>query len=101
MSEQADPKFRDPNLVVGQSDTDTHRAPEGEGVRAPLAQHGADHPEFSVFDGAGNETVVAVTTNDDGKVVQSTGATSAEAMKAAGKQDERLGKGFGPVDDHR
>ncbi|MGI9032810.1 MAG: hypothetical protein ACR2HY_03825 [Acidimicrobiales bacterium] len=94
-------RFSDPNKVVGVSDKDTHRAGPDEGVRAPLAKEGADHPEFSVFDGAGNETVVAVTANDEGKIVQSTGATSEEALKAAGNQDERLGKGFGPVDDHR
>lgn len=94
-------RFSDRSKVLGLSDEDTHRAGDGEGVRAPLAQDGADHPEFSVFDGAGNETVVAVTANDDGKIVQSTGGSSDEALKGAGKEDDRLGKGFGPRDDHR
>lgn len=92
-------KFSDPNRVIGFGDKEAHRAPEGDGVRAPMAQYGADHPEFSVFDGAGNETVVAVTTNDEGKVVQSTGATSEEAMKKAGGMESRLGEGWGPATD--
>jgi hypothetical protein len=96
MSDETDPKFSDPSRVTGLSAEDTHRAPEGEGARAPLAAEGADHPEFSVFDGEGNEQVVVVTENQEGKITEGTGDTSADAMKAAGKQEDRLGPGFGP-----
>jgi len=95
MSDQTPPEFSDQSRVTGLSDEDSNRAADGEGVRAPLAQDGADHAEFSVFDGAGNESVVAVTTNEDGKRVQATGASSEEALKSAGKQDDSLGDAFG------
>jgi hypothetical protein len=95
MSDETDPKFSDPNRVTGLSAEDTHRAPEGEGTRAPFAADGADHPEFSVFDGTGNEQVVVVTQDEEGKITEGTGDTSADAMKAAGKQEEQLGPGFG------
>jgi len=91
-----DPMFSDRSRVTGLSAPDSNRAGEGEGVRAPLAQDGADHSEFSVFDGAGNESVVVVGTNEDGKLVQSTGDSSAAAAKGVNKLKERLGKAFGP-----
>ncbi len=90
-----DPKFSDRSRVMGVSTPDSNRAAEGEGVRAPLASDGADHSEFSVFDGAGNEQVVVVATNEDGKLVQSTGDSSAEATKGINKLKERLGDAFG------
>ncbi len=91
-------RLGDQQAVTGEEEGDTpsHRAAEGEGVRAPLASEGADHSEFSVFDGKGNEQVVVVTENDDGEAVQSTGDSSEEATKAAGKLDTKLGTGFGP-----
>ncbi len=95
MSDETDPKFSDRNRVTGLSTPDSNRAAEGEGVRAPLASDGADHSEFSVFDGAGNEKVVVVDTNEDGKLVQSTGDSSAEAAKGVNKLKERLGEAFG------
>jgi len=95
-----DPKFSDRSRVTGLSAPDSNRAGEGEGVRAPLAQDGADHSEFSVFDGAGNESVVVVGTNDEGKVSQSTGKSSEEAQGLLGKMKERLGEGFGPPKGH-
>jgi len=94
-NEGTDPKFSDRSRVTGLSAPDSNRAGEGEGVRAPLAQDGADHSEFSVFDGAGNEQVVVVDTNKDGKLVQSTGDSSAEATKGIDKLKERLGDAFG------
>jgi len=100
MSDQTDPKFSDRNRVTGLSDPDTHRAGEGEGVRAPLAQDGADHSEFSVFDGQGNEQVVVVGTGADGKVAQSTGDSSDEAQGLVGKMKDKLGDGFGPPKGH-
>jgi len=96
MGDGTDAKFSDRNRVTGVSDPDTHRAGEGEGVRAPLASDGADHSEFSVFDGKGNESVVVVGTDDDGKVVQGTGASSEEASGAIGKMKDKLGDAFGP-----
>jgi len=96
MGDGTDPKFSDRSRVTGLSDPDTNRAGEGEGVRAPLAQDGADHSEFSVFDGAGNESVVVVGTNDDGQRVQATGESSEEATGALGKMKEKLGDAFGP-----
>jgi len=96
MSDQTPPEFSDQSRVTGLSAPDSNRAGEGEGVRAPLAQDGADHSEFSVFDGQGNEQVVVVDTNDDGKLVQSTGNSSAEATKGVKKLKKRLGDAFGP-----
>ncbi len=90
-----DPKFSDRSRVTGLSTPDSNRAAEGEGVRAQLASDGADHSEFSVFDGAGNEQVVVVDTNDEGKLVQSTGDSSADAAKGVDKLKERLGDAFG------
>ena len=100
MSDETDPKFSDRNRVTGLSAPDSNRAAEGEGVRAPLAQDGADHSEFSVFDGKGNEQVVAVNTGPDGKVVQSTGDSSEEAMGLVGKMKDKLGEAFGPPKGH-
>ncbi len=96
MNDGTDPKFSDRSRVTGVSTPDSNRAAEGEGVRAPLASDGADHSEFSVFDGAGNESVVVVDTNEEGKLVQSTGASSEEATKGINKLKERLGDAFGP-----
>jgi len=100
MSDQTDPKFSDRNRVTGVSAPDSHRAGEGEGVRAPLAQDGADHPEFSVFDGQGREQVVTVTTDADGRVTQSTGESSESALDKAKKMKDRLGDAFGPPKGH-
>ncbi len=100
MNEGTDPKFSDRSRVTGLSAPDANRAGEGEGVRAPLAADGADHSEFSVFDGAGNESVVVVGTNDEGKVTQATGKSSEEAQGLLGKMKERLGDGFGPSKKH-
>ncbi|MDQ6798478.1 MAG: hypothetical protein M3011_10770 [Actinomycetota bacterium] len=95
-----DPKFSDRSRVTGISAPDSNRAGEGEGVRAPLAQDGADHSEFSVFDGQGRESVVVVGTNDEGKVTQATGESSEEAQGLLGKMKDRLGEGFGPPKGH-
>jgi len=94
------PEFSDRNRVTGLSAPDSNRAGEGEGVRAPLAQDGADHSEFSVFDGQGRESVVVVGTNDEGKMTQATGESSEEAQGLLGKMKERLGEGFGPPKGH-
>jgi hypothetical protein len=93
MSDETDPKFSDPNTVIGVPQ-DVHRAPEGEGARAPLTSEGADHAEFSVFDGAGNEQVAVVGDDATGKPAEGTGNTAAEASEAIDTQDERIGGVF-------
>jgi len=94
------PEFSDRNRVTGVSAPDSHRAAEGEGVRAPLAQDGADHPEFSVFDGQGREQVVVVQPGPDGKTVQATGDSSEEAQGLVGKMKDKIGDAFGPPKGH-
>ncbi len=100
MSDETDPKFSDQNRVTGHGNPENHRAGADEGVRAPFASDGADHSEFSIFDGAGNEQVVVVATNDDGKLVQSTGDSSASAMRGVNKLKQRLGAAFGHPTGH-
>ncbi|HUQ62442.1 MAG TPA: hypothetical protein VM121_01655 [Acidimicrobiales bacterium] len=72
------------------------RSPEGQGNDAPFAKD-SDHAEYSIFDGAGNESVVTVTRDENGNVREGTGATSEEALKNAKKLDQQLGDAFGPV----
>jgi len=74
-----------------------HRAGPGEGVRAPLVSEGADHPEFSIFDGTGNESVVVVGTDEEGRPSEGTGPDSESAMHDAKRSGQLLGKDFGPV----
>lgn len=83
-------------VVENDDQPDRHRAGPGEGVRAPSVSEGADHAEMSVFDGAGNESVVVVADDEEGKVSEGTGASSAEAMADAKEPDHRLGEGFQP-----
>ncbi len=97
MSEQGN---RQPN-VAGDTDHPQHRAGEGEGVRAPFATD-TGVSEISVFDGAGNESVVRTTTDQSGKRVQGTGGTSADAAADAERllsddSGQNIGEGFGPV----
>lgn len=87
--------------VAGDTDHPQHRAGEGEGVRAPNNAEGGVS-EISVFDGAGNETVVRTIGDESGRRAQGTGATSEEAqanaeklLKKGGRQ--AVGDGFGPV----
>jgi hypothetical protein len=79
--------------VIGETDHPQHRAGPGEGVRAPFVSEG-DHPEFSIFDGKGNESVVVVTADDEGRTAEGTGPTSEAAMADAKKPGERLGDAF-------
>ena len=88
----------DQSAVIGQSQEPKYRAGPGEGVRAPLVQHGADHAEFSIFDGAGNERVVVLTTDDEGRASQGVGSTSEEAMADARRPGHPRDKGFTPPD---
>ena len=92
MSDQSFPTEED---KTGQTDHVQHRVPEGEGSDAPMAQYGTDHAEYSVFDGAGNESVAVVTEGPDGKIAEGTGPNAAQAMKDAGKAD-KLSDDFSP-----
>jgi len=85
---------------AGESDHPQHRAGPGEGVRAPSATE-TGVSEISIFDGAGNESVVRTTTDADGNRAQGTGASSEEAAADAErllKDGGGIGEGFGP--DH-
>lgn len=88
-------RLGDRNTPIEESDTPLHRAGEGEGVRAPLAQEGADHAEFSIFDGKGNEKVVVVG-DQDGKPVQAAGDSSEEAQSKIGKMKNKIDEAFNP-----
>ena len=97
MSEQGN---RQPG-VAGETDHEQHRAGEGEGVRAPFATE-TGVSEISVFDGAGNESVVRTVGGEDGSRVQGTGGSSAaaaadadELLEKGGRQD--IGEAMGPV----
>jgi len=95
MSDQTDPKFSDPNLVVGTGEEDANRAPEGDGNRAEFAQYGAEDAQFSIFDGHGNEQVVVVTGDSEGKPVMPTGDTAADARAKADKDKTGTGTAIG------
>lgn len=73
-----------------------HRAGEGEGFRAPsVNESGSDVIQSSIYDGAGNEIVVATGVDSEGNRKQGTGESAEEAIKDIDKSDEALGKGFG------
>ena len=91
----ADPQDRQP--LTGQDDHPQHRAPQGEGGRAPYVRDGNEHPEMSIFDGAGNESVVILATDEDGVVREGTGPDRESALKDAQKGPKGgLGKDFMP-----
>jgi hypothetical protein len=97
MSEQ-----RMPDDVVGSTDHPQHRAPEGEGYDAPRNDQGGGTgvAQHSIFDGAGNEIVVATTTNAEGQRQQGTGDTAAEAIEDAQDPSKPIGEGFSPGGGH-
>lgn len=66
-----------------------YRAPEGEGIASD------DPSQMSLYDGAGNETVVVTAENEQGRRAQGTGKTAEEALADARKGDSMLGEGFG------
>lgn len=82
--------------VTGSTDHEQHRAPEGEGWRAPFASDTGGVPQHSVYDGAGNEVVVATTTGPDGNIKQGTGDNFDDAMKDAKEGKGPIGEGYGP-----
>ena len=65
-----------------------------EGVRKAEPTEEGSIGEMSIFDGKGNEIVVANTTDKDGNFVQGTGATSEEALKEARSGKSKVGKGM-------
>ncbi|MGQ0521364.1 MAG: hypothetical protein ACT4PX_09480 [Actinomycetota bacterium] len=68
------------------------RAPEGQGAGGPVGTG-----ETSIFDGAGNESVVILGQNEaDGRVAEGAGATREEAQEHARKQDSLLDDAFSP-----
>ncbi|MGI8984495.1 MAG: hypothetical protein ACR2HM_08195 [Acidimicrobiales bacterium] len=85
--------------VAGETDHDQHRAGKDEGFRAPFATE-TGVSEISVFDGAGNESVVRTIGDDAGKRVQGTGPNSADAEADAErllKKGGDIGEDFGPT----
>jgi hypothetical protein len=87
--------------VAGDSDHPQHRAGAGEGVRAPYATE-TGVSEISVFDGAGNESVVRTVGGEGGQRVQGTGPTSEAAAADAEKLLDKgarqdIGEAMGPV----
>ena len=87
--------------AAGDTDHPQHRAGPGEGVRAPYATE-TGVSEISVFDGAGNESVVRTQGGEGGQRVQGTGPTSAAAAENADELLEKgarqdLGEAMGPV----
>jgi len=89
--------------IAGDSDHEQHRAGPGEGVRAPLATE-TGVSEISVFDGAGNETVVRTGGDDSGSRAQGTGDTSADAAADTDRlldDGGGVGEGFGPAHHER
>jgi hypothetical protein len=70
--------------VAGETDHEQHRAGPGEGVRAPFVEE-TGVSEISIFDGAGNESVVRVAKDAEGRVAQGAGPTS-EAAEAEAQE---------------
>lgn len=72
------------------------RAPAGEGMSAPTVAEGGGPPQTSIFDGAGNESVVVLDQDKDGRVAEGAGATKADALEDAQEGDTLLGDAFSP-----
>ena len=87
--------------IAGDTDHHQHRAGPDEGARAPFIADGGDVAEMSVYDGAGNESVVRLTTDAEGNTAQGTGPSSEAAAKDAEgllkKARRAVGDAFGPV----
>lgn len=83
--------------VTGQDDHPQNRANPGEGGRAPSVEDsGSDLPEYSIFDGKGNESVVVVGANDDGATSQGTGEDREAAIENMKDTKDTLGPDFSP-----
>lgn len=77
-----------------------HRAGPDEGWRAPISE-GEGPVQHSIYDGAGNETVVVTGTDADGNRKQGTGPTAEAALKDSRSTKEPIGEGFYPPPGHR
>jgi len=86
--------------VMGPDNGPQHRAPAGEGLRAPFAEDSGGLPQTSVFDGKGNESVVVVTQTEDGRPSQGTGPDLASAQAEAEEGKEEPGSAFGHLGKH-
>lgn len=93
---EKDTTYSDQGATIGEHEEPQHRAAAGEGNRAPSTAEGADHAEFSIFDGRGNENVAVVADDDEGRLSEGTGPSSAEALADAKSTGDRLGEGFFP-----
>ncbi len=83
--------------LTGQDDHPQNRANPGEGGRAPSVEDsGGDVPEYSIFDGKGNESVVVVGADDDGNRKQGTGSDREAALKNMKDTKDPLGPDFSP-----
>lgn len=84
------------NKTTWTHETGGHRVPADEGISAPFAADSGGPPQTSVFDGAGNESVVVLAENKDGRMAEGTGATLDDALKEAQEGDTLLGDAFNP-----
>ena len=90
-----------PGDILGSTDHEQHRAPAGEGQgEAPLAEKGAENAQYSVFDGKGNEQVVVVADDPEGRKSEGVGATAEEALGDATGNTNVIGDDFGSADTH-
>ncbi|MDP9388075.1 MAG: hypothetical protein M3Q48_09240 [Actinomycetota bacterium] len=79
----------------GGTDHEMYKAPAGQGIEAPLAQETGGPAEMSVFDGAGNESVIVMGEDEDGRRVQG-GGPDRESALAEGGGDTLLTDQFSP-----
>ena len=84
--------------VMGHGDKPQHRAGPGEGIRAGFAQETGGVPQMSVFDGKGNESVVLMAQDDEGKGAQGSGPGAEAAHDEAVEGDADPGSAFGNPD---
>lgn len=75
--------------VMGPDNGPQHRAAPGEGIRAPQGAEAL--PQTSVFDGRGNESVVVVAEDEQGRQSQGTGPDTASALAEARKGEAHPG----------
>lgn len=91
------PKQVDDNLRLRNAG---RRAPQGEGISAPFSKDSGGPPQTSIFDGAGNESVVVLGRNEkDGRMAEGAGATLDDALEDARTGDTLLGEDFSPNKD--
>ena len=77
--------------VMGTGQDPQHRAPAGDGFRAPLAEKSDAPPQHSTFDGKGNERVAVLGTNEEGRPAKGVGADAASAQADAESGASQIG----------